>query len=136
MVILDSTDAARFDDSAPLGRYIYRSGLDRAEVQALLITDEQIAQYVRNVIEGRGIEEALDARMSPEAVFRFAVEQLEGSFSIRKLYVALEGKVSRDYLARLGSEYEGQVLEVNGDLYELIPGNGSRSRMLDQSSWR
>jgi hypothetical protein len=132
MVILDSTEAARFDDSTPLGRYIYRSGLDRAEIQAPLITDGQIAQYVKGVIEGRDIEEALDVRMAPEEVFRFAIEQLEGSFSIRKLYEALEGKASLEYLRRLGSEYEGQVVEIDGDLFELVPGNGNIPRVLER----
>jgi hypothetical protein len=124
MVILDSTEAARFDDSTPPGRYIFRSGLEKVELQAPLITDGQIAQYVKSVCEGRNIEEAEDARVPPEEIFRFSVRQLEGNFSYRALYQALEGEVSADYLRRLGDDYEGEFIDVDGDLYELRAGNG------------
>jgi len=132
MVILDSTEAARFDDSTPLGRYIYRSGLEKVELQAPLITDGQIAQYVKSVIEpGRDIQETGNARIPPEEIFKFSIEQLGGNFSYRALYEALEGQVSAEYLKQLGQDYEGQVLEINGDLYELNAGNGgNKPRML------
>ena len=124
MVILDSTEAARFDDSTPLGRFIFRSGLEKVELQAPFITDAQIAQYVKSVVEGRNIEESEGARIAPEDIFRFSVEQLGGNFSWRVLYQALEGEVSKNYLCRLGEDYEGELIDVDGILYMLEASNG------------
>ena len=123
MVILDSTEAARFDDSTPRGRYIFRSGIEKLELQGPLITDGQIAHHVKNVLEGRD-EGKEEARIAPEDIFRFSVEQLSGNFSRRVLYQALEGQVSDKYLKRLGDDYEGKLIDVGGTLYVLEAGNG------------
>jgi len=117
MVVLDTTEAARFDDTTPLGRFIYRRGIEKEELQGPLITPGQITELVRDVLSGG--DGAETAQIAPEDVFRFSVEQLEGSFSIRAMYEALGGRVSRDYLLRLGQEYEGEVVEIAGNLYEM-----------------
>jgi len=130
MVILDTTEAARFNDSTPLGRFVYRSGLEKYEVQAPLITDKQISQYVKSVCEGRGEEDVKSVRIPPEEIFEFSVQQLGGNFSRRVLYSALDGQVSVDYLNRLGEDYEGEIIEVGGALYELQAAKGSMPRKL------
>ena len=53
MVILDTTEAARFDDSTPLGRFIYRRGIEKEEMQAPFITPGQMTELVREVQAGR-----------------------------------------------------------------------------------
>jgi S-DNA-T family DNA segregation ATPase FtsK/SpoIIIE len=128
MVILDTTEAARFDDSTPLGRYIYRRGNEKEELQAPWITPGQLDEIVRSIDEGHDGAEA--AQIAPEDVFRLAVTQLEGNFSRRVLYDALGGRVSQRYLERLGREHEGEVVEVDGELYEMQPSTGNIPRTL------
>lgn len=118
MVILDTTEAARFDDRTPLGRFIYRRGIEKEEIQAPFITAGQMTDIVRGAIEGRD-DDTEAARIAPEDVFQLSVRQLEGNFGRHILYDALGGRASMEYLKRLGQEYEGQVVEIDGELYEL-----------------
>jgi len=129
MVILDTTEAARFDDSTPLGRFIYRRGIEKEELQAPLVTPGQITEIIRSVISGRH-DGAEAVQIAPEDVFRLSVEQLEGNFSLRTLYDALGGRASKRFLERLGREYESEIIEIDGELYELQPGAGVNPRML------
>jgi len=63
--------------------------------------------------------------MAPEDIIRLSIEQLEGNFSIRTLYDVLGARgISRDYLIDLASDYEGEIIELDGALYELQPGRG------------
>jgi hypothetical protein len=128
MVILDDTSAARFDDATPRGRYIYKRGLDRNELQAPYITAGQIREIVRAARNGES-QDPDAARVSPEDIFKVALT-LDGAFSLRSLYKILEGKASKRYLERLGQEYEGQIIEIDGDPYELQPASGNNPRML------
>jgi hypothetical protein len=130
MVLLDNIDAAKFDETAPPGRYLYKRGLEQEEVQAPWITPGQIRQIVRRVEEGR--EDADEAaQMAPEDIFRLSVRQLNGSFSLRTLYDVLGARgVSKHYLEDLAADYEGEVIEIEGELYELAPARGSIPRRL------
>lgn len=123
MVILDDTMSARFDDSTPRGRYIYKRGLDRLQLQAPLITAGQIREIVRAARDGE-TSESDAARISPEEIFTAAVTQLGGSFSVRSIYKIMDGKASKGYIERLAQEYEGQIVEVEGSPYVLQPSNG------------
>ena len=127
IIILDTVEAAKFDDSTPVGRYIYRRGLEKVEVQAPLITAGQIKKVIKDVMggggNGTGKHQAI-ARMSPEEIFRVAIRQLDGNFSIRKVYDTLERRVSLAYIRELGQEYEGEIVEVDGELYQLHPSSG------------
>jgi S-DNA-T family DNA segregation ATPase FtsK/SpoIIIE len=122
--ILDTTEAARFDDSTPLGRFIYKRGLDRYEIQAPLITSGQIKRIVSKVKAGESADSA-NEQMSPEEVFRFALQNLDGSLARRPLYKALGGKVSHSYIQELSS-YDGEVFDLDGQTYVVKPPNGGR----------
>ncbi len=128
MVILDTTEAARFDDSTPLGRFTYRRGIEKEELQGALVTPGQIREIVRDVMAGGDGSES--AQIAPEDVFRLSVRQLEGNFSRRVLYDALGGRASEGYLNRLGQEHEGQIVEVDGEMYEMLPSAGNIPRRL------
>lgn len=129
MVILDTTEAARFNDSTPLGRFIYRRGIEKEELQGPFVTPGQMTQIVRDVQAGRTGDD-VSSKVAPEDIFRLSVQQLDGAFSRRVLYDALGGRVSQGYLKRMVQEYEGEVVEIDGDLYEVQPAAGSRSRQL------
>jgi S-DNA-T family DNA segregation ATPase FtsK/SpoIIIE len=121
--ILDTTEAARFDDSTPLGRFIYKRGLDRYEIQAPLITSGQIKRIVSKVKAGESADTS--EQMTPEDVFRFAIKNMNGSLSRQPLYKALGGKVSHQYLKDLSS-YDGEVIELDGQPYVVKPPDGGR----------
>jgi len=120
-VLLDDTSAARFDKSTPPGRYIYKRGLDRDTYQAPFVCTQQIREIVKAVKRGE-TSESESARVNPEDIFRRSLQI--GSFSLRAMYKAMEGKVSHDYLRDLAQEYEGQIIEIDSDLFVLQPGNG------------
>ncbi len=128
MVLLDAIDAAKFDESAPPGRYLYKRGLEQYEIQAPWITAGQIREFVRSAVEGREDADGA-ASIAPEDVFRLSIEQLDGNFSLRTLYDVLGARgASKRYLEGLASDYEGEVIELDGELYELAPARGSIPR--------
>lgn len=120
MVILDSIEAARFPEDTPRGRYIYKSGLERMELQAPLITPMQIKNIVNAVLRGDDDEAAEAAAIAPEDVFRAALT-MGGDFAIKKLYRAMEGKASNRLIESLAKEYENEVIELDGITYKLLP---------------
>ncbi len=128
-VILDTTEAARFNDSTPLGRFIYRRGIEKEELQGPFITPGQMTELVRSVQEGRADDSGV-SKIVPEDIFRLSVQQLDSSFSIRTLYDTLGGQVGREYLQRLGRDHEGEIMEIDGDLYELRPSVSNQPRRL------
>jgi len=127
MVILDDTSAARFGEDAPPGRFVYKRGLERATLQAPMITAGQIREVVKSVkAGGNGAQDA--ARISPEELFDVALTQLGGDFSIRALYKLLDGKAGLKYIQRIASEYEDQIVEIQGNPYILKPSVGNKPR--------
>lgn len=126
--ILDTTEAARFDDTTPVGRYIFKRGLDRYEIQAPLITPGQIKSVVRKVKAGETQSEP--ERMTPEEVFRFAIENMDGSLARRPLYEALGGKVSHDYIRDLAA-YDDEIIELDGQSYIVKPPAGRNPRRIE-----
>ncbi len=120
MVILDSIEAARFPEDTPRGRYIYKSGLERMELQAPLITPMQIKNIVNAVLRGDDDGAAEAAAIAPEDVFRASLA-MGGDFAIKKLYRAMEGKASNRFIESLAKEYENEVIELDGITYQLLP---------------
>jgi len=128
MVILDNTQAAKMYD-APPGRYIYQRGMTREQIQAPLITGDQVKDVVTGVLEGD--QEREISRMSAQAIFDFSIDKLGGRFSIREMYDSLQSTghdVPRHIIERLGREYEGEVIEIDDALYELQPSAGTKPR--------
>lgn len=125
MVILDSIEAARFPEDTPRGRYIYKSGLERMELQAPLITPMQIKNIVNAVLRGDDDGAAEAAAIAPEDVFRAAL-RMGGDFAIKKLYQALEGRASERFIVSLAKEYEnGDAIELDGITYKLCAPEGA-----------
>ncbi len=121
--ILDTTEAARFDDTTPLGRFIYKRGLDRYEIQAPLITPGQIKSVIARVKAGE--VDTKEQAMTPEEIFKFALENMGGSLARQPLYQALGGKVTHHYLKSL-SAYDGELIELEGQTYIINPPDGGK----------
>jgi hypothetical protein len=111
-----------------LGRFIFKRGLDRSEIQAPLITPGQIKRIVSKVKAGD--VETETEEMAPEDVFRFAITNLKGSLSRKPLYEALGGRVSHQYLKDLSS-YDGEVIEIEGKNYVIQPPSGQKPRRIE-----
>jgi DNA segregation ATPase FtsK/SpoIIIE-like protein len=130
MVILDDWSASQFPSNTPRGRFIFKFGNDRRELQAPLIKPAQIAAIVQSVTGGDAKEQEEAQRISPDEIFEVALHDLGGDFTISKLYQIFKGRVSQGFLSKLGQSHEGKVFEVNGDLYELQPSSGPIPRRL------
>lgn len=120
MVILDSIEAAKFPEDTPRGRYIYKSGLERMELQAPLITPMQIKGIVNAVLRGDDAGAAEAAAIAPEDVFRASLA-MGGNFAVKTLYRAMEGRASQHFLEDLARENENNVIELDGITYRLCP---------------
>jgi hypothetical protein len=133
MVILDDTSAARFDADSPPGRFIYKRGLDRENLQASWITPGQIKATVKRAIANSKAEAESneDDLMAPEEIFSAVLKNLDGAFSLRKTYELMEGRVGWEYLNEVGKAYEGKTVEVDGQTYVLKPGGGPKPRQLE-----
>lgn len=127
-VILDDTGAARFDDTTPPGRFIYKRGLDRIVLQAPLITAGQIKELVQGILQGEQ-ETVQDAgRVPPEEILATALKI--NNFTYRAIYQALGGRVGRTYIEHVMRSYEGKVIELNGISYVLTGKRGNVGRHL------
>lgn len=120
MVIMDDASAAKFPESTPRGRYKYKFGNERREIQAPWIGPGKIRTIVNSIVSGDTVLQQEAARVDPDFVFRVALEQLGGVFSINKVFPLVRGKgVSRNYLIQLAQDYEGEIIDLDGELYEL-----------------
>lgn len=127
MVILDDTSGAQFPEDTPRGRFIYKFGNTRREIQGPWIGPGVIRAKVDSVVEGDSELQAA-AIPEPEEIFLFALDNLGGNFPIQKLFVALRGKgVSNRYIRYLAREYEGELIELRGTTYTLTPPQGDFS---------
>jgi DNA segregation ATPase FtsK/SpoIIIE-like protein len=125
MVILDDTSAAQFPPNTPRGRFIFKFGNERREIQGPLVKPSQIKTIVDSIVSGDEELQQESSNMDPEAVFRVALTQLDGACSINKMYKILRGKASHYYLTNLFKDYEGEIIEIDEELYELQPSPGA-----------
>jgi hypothetical protein len=130
MVILDDWSASQFPSNTPRGRFIFKFGNDRRELQAPLIKPAQIASIVESLISGDDEEQQEAERVSPDEIFAVAIEQLGGEFPIGTLYKTFKGRVSKRFLDRLAKQHEGKIVEINEELYELQPPEPGKARKL------
>jgi hypothetical protein len=128
-VLLDDASAGRLGDDAPRGRYIFKRGLERIEIQAPLIEPPQIARIVKEAAAGPAAAD--DELLTDEKIFAIALDELGGSFSRRRLYPRLMGHIGMATLKSLGEKYENQEIIIRGEKYILRPGIGKNPRYLE-----
>lgn len=130
MVILDTAEAAKFDDETPLGRLIYRRGLDRYEIQAAYLTPGQIQDFIKKERSGDAVD--MDAAtLPPEQVLEDALTKCNGVLAISRLYKLYEGRVGEPYLRRIAAEAEGRIIEIQGVAYRVVqPGERQARRLI------
>jgi len=120
MVIVDTGIAAGI---GPIGRMIYMKGSRKVELQGPFISPTMLQETVAQIIGGQSTE-ALEKRkrhnMSPDDFFLHAIHNYEGRFPLRPIYEDLKGQgVTLEELKQLADHYEGQEIEIAGDIYKL-----------------
>lgn len=121
MVILDDISGAQFPEDTPRGRFIYKFGNTRREIQGPWIGPGAIKAKVDSILEG-DTELQKAALPDPTDIFIFALDNLNGDFPIHKLFDALKGKgISENYIRYLARTYEGELIELRGTVYTLLP---------------
>jgi hypothetical protein len=127
MLLLNSHQAARM--GARDGRCVFATGLDRYELQAPYITEEQITA----VIEGTKEPEQASPEVTPEDLFTVAWANYEGKFPIRVIYEAFEGSVSNMTVRNVSKSYEydferqGPVIDLPAGRFILAPPENPRN---------
>lgn len=120
MVILDDTTASKFPETTPRGRYVYKLGNDRREFQGPWIGPQKIKAIVQSVLDGDLELQEEAAKLDPVEVFRVALNELNGETPVKKLHKLVREKVSAWYLAQMLQTYEGELIEIDGKVYELV----------------
>ena len=115
MAIMDDWSASQMPGDTPRGRYIFKWGNTRREIQAALITAAQISDILTELQNPQGLHSALT--QSPDELFRFAARA--GEFNINKLYQVFRERYGENYIMRIAKNYEGKVIDVDGQLYKM-----------------
>lgn len=68
--------------------------------------------------------------VTPEELFRYAIENCEGRFSWREIYSHFEKNIPQSEVKRISKEFEGKEIKVDGEIYKLEPGRGKKPKML------
>jgi len=69
--------------------------------------------------------------VTPEELFAYSLEQLNGNFAYKKLHAAFQERgIPRAEIEKIGKDYEGQEIQLNGKTYLLEPSSGTKPRRL------
>ena len=106
----------------PTGRLIFVKGKDHIEVQAPLVTDAMVEKRMRDL---REVPPRPDRyQQAADTLFRLALDNYGGEFSLARLYEEVKAKdldISKGLIERIGREFEGQTIEIDGLAYILMP---------------
>jgi hypothetical protein len=140
MVILDNTLAAQLP-SHP-GRFIYSRGMTRDVLQSPWIDHQEIEdivkrakkKYAADPVEVEAVSDVVpeveESDDIPHIIFKVAVEQLDGSLSIRKLYEVMEGEISFGEIQNVAGSHDGEEMTIGGTSYVVTPPKPGRARMM------
>jgi hypothetical protein len=120
MLLLGNLRAARM--GARDGRCVFSTGLDRYELQAPFITDQQITE----VIEGTK-EPVIQHETTPEDLFTVAWQSFGGRFPVKMIYEAFEGSAPKAMVEKVAKTYQfdfekkGPIIEIPAGRFILAP---------------
>jgi hypothetical protein len=126
MLVVGNLQAARL--GARDGRMVFVTGLDRYELQAPFITEEQIAGVIAGTVE----QPAAGAAVTPEEMFQLSVEAFEGSFAIKKIYEAFDGRAPQRLIEQTSKTFaydfnqQGPVITLPAGRFILAPPENKR----------
>lgn len=117
----------------PVGRAIFKRGMQTVAVQWPYISEEMVKSIVASVREGRPSVQIEDEKtyLAKEEILSFGLHALGGGLQEREIYKHFSARgVSQIEVRRILQEVEGQEVIVDGKLYIVQPGAGTRPRTL------
>jgi DNA segregation ATPase FtsK/SpoIIIE-like protein len=126
MVILDTSDAAGLN---PVGRLIYFQGASKIEMQGPLITPSMVDDKVEGIATGEAVETLERSKkhnLTPQDLFRHALNKYNGAFATRRIWEDLRAEgLGRPEVEKMGKRFENREIEIDGDVYVLLPPDNS-----------
>lgn len=130
MVMLDNTDAKGL---APVGRAMLQESGMQTLVQTPYMPDDLVAQVIAAAKAGQHVAPVVQRKhdVTADEVMRWALDQAGGELASRRVYQTFRGRGMglREVETWLQS-WDGQEYVVNGALYRVEPGTGTRPRQL------
>lgn len=129
-VIIDVSNAYGL---SPQGRMIYSHGKNYDEIQGPYVSTNMVKKIVKDLKAGKGIvkTKTLKHDVTEEELFEYALDTLEGDFSLQRLYKAFKDRgIGYPEIVEMGQKYEGQIVQIRGDDYRLEPSTGPIPRRL------
>ena len=119
----------------PVGRGIYKHGIDKFMAQTPLIIQSDIDEVISNAKAGKTTAEFKSQSITPEEIIRFAVAECNYSLNRDRIYEHFRAQISYDKLNReMLPNMEQQVYELDGEQYTVHPGQGTLSRRVERLS--
>lgn len=118
-VILDTSHAADIDIP---GRAWMLDGANRMQLQTPWISPTMIRRTIKAIIgrEQQPQREEIDMIH----VAKLSLDQFGGSLSYRPLFRELKGQISQGDLKTMLESFDGEMIDIDGIAYEVVPGNG------------
>lgn len=124
MVILDS---GRAKGLSPVGRSIFQFGSQVTESQVPYITRAELTAILD---ESRADGGAVEDELSMLDVFRYSLNQLDGSLTLERLHQHYSGKIGQRALEYKLKGMDDLLVDIDGVEYVISPPYGSVPRQL------
>lgn len=130
MVILDNSSAKGL---GTVGRCILQlNGVD-LEVQTPYMPDDLVADVIKAAIANQGLKlaELRKHDVTPDEIMRWALTTAQGEMSVNLVYQTFRGRgLGKEEVLNWLKSWDGQQFVVNGSLFRVEPGAGTRPRRL------
>lgn len=114
----------------PVGRCVLMPG--HQYVQIPYVSTEQIKETVQLVKEGKAIQAGGKTHdVTVNELLAYGLHNLQGSLRYQDLYKVFDTRgITRDEIAKILKDLDGEDVTVDGKLYHVEPGAGQRPRRL------
>lgn len=116
---------------APKGRYVYQSPSEEIHLQAPRITDGTITEIVKAARKGSSSQPENLVSLDPEEIMEYSIDNLGGSLRDKALYLHFKDRITLAKLRDLLKLMDNHDYTINGTRYIIVPGEGSRPRMME-----
>lgn len=138
MTLVDNYDAVRLPGP---GHFIFGYRDKRIHLKAPLVGPAMVEKIVRGILIEKPVFEEIKVHdVTPEDMFRYALQNFDGDFSYRKIYRAFRRQgVTRKEVEEMSKQYEvaltgeipeDKIIQLDGQSYILVSGDGTRPRHL------
>jgi S-DNA-T family DNA segregation ATPase FtsK/SpoIIIE len=115
---------------SPSGRAVLKTNEGSVQVQTPRITERMIFATVEKAKSGHTTD-AKSAGVDEKDILTWSIDNVGGKLSRETLFNQFKEKITNSELRDLLKSMEGQVYEVHGTQYKIIPGAGNLSRRME-----